>query len=91
VVLARLVTVSAELLALQARVHALVRQCPGCVAHMADGEWTPHVTLARRVPVHELSRAVELVATRRDETGHAVAARRWDGDEKRDWVISNDT
>lgn len=87
-VLARLVTVSTPLLAVHRSVDHLLGQCPGTPSHMGDGAWTPHVTLARRMTAPDVGRAIELLANRRDTTGEAVAARRWDGVEKREWLIA---
>lgn len=89
-VLARLVTVSTPLLALHNEVHRLLSQCPGSPGHMGDGAWTPHVTLARRLPVADVDRAVAALATRKDFVGEAVAVRRWDGDVKREWVVAGE-
>lgn len=89
-VLARLVTASTPLLALHTAVHRLLAQCPGSPGHMGDGVWTPHVTLARRLHADEAGRAVALLARRHDLVGQAVAARRWDGEGKREWLVAGD-
>lgn len=74
-VLARMVVPSAELLALHAAVHETAE--PGeDAAHTLPGAWTPHVTLARRMPVAELGRALPLVGG--ELHGRAAALRRWD-------------
>ena len=58
--LVRLVIPSAELLALQAEVHTvcLPHMSPGPLPHAEPGHWTPHVTLARRVPADKLADAL---------------------------------
>jgi 2'-5' RNA ligase len=74
-VLARSVVPSAELLALHDDVHRSAG--PGDdAAHTAPGAWTPHVTLARRVRLQDLERALALVGG--EITGTARALRRWD-------------
>ena len=60
--LVRLVIPSAELLALQAEVHkvCLPHMSPGPLPHADPGQWTPHVTLARRVARDKLADALSL-------------------------------
>lgn len=78
-VIARSVVPSAALLGLHAAVHALAgagQDAP----HTVPGEWTPHVTLARRVP---LDRVGEALAALGGEGGEPIGARtigirRWD-------------
>ncbi|MFE2124129.1 2'-5' RNA ligase family protein [Rhodococcus aetherivorans] len=85
---ARLVVPTAELLELQRMVFALIDGCPGVPAHIRPGEWTPHVTLARRVPPGRLGSA--LTATRagtRELTGVSAGIRRWDGEARREWRV----
>jgi 2'-5' RNA ligase len=60
-VLARLVVPSTPLLVLHAEVH---HQCNGAFANTRPDAWTPHVTLARRIPGHLLGRAMESVDAR---------------------------
>ncbi|WP_413354449.1 2'-5' RNA ligase family protein [Microbacterium sp. 1P06AB] len=74
-VLARSVVPSAELLAL----HAAVHEAAGAgddAPHTAPGEWMPHVTLARRIKVTDLERALPLLGE--PITGTARGLRRWD-------------
>lgn len=74
-VLARSVVLSRELLELHAALHALAG--PGDdAAHTAPGAWTPHVTLARRVRLADLARALPLVGG--ELHGRADSLRRWD-------------
>lgn len=74
-VLARPVLPSEDLLALHHAVHAAVP--PGEDApHTAPGEWTPHVTLARRLRLDSLDDALRVLGPA--HTGTGVALRRWD-------------
>ncbi|BBX16697.1 hypothetical protein CRI77_03095 [Mycolicibacterium duvalii] len=84
VTLVRLVVPSAPLLDLHAETHRLtVPHMPkGPLPHADPGHWTPHVTLARRVPADRLGTAVGLPRVNRDIRGTAVALRHWDGDAK---------
>ena len=64
-----------ELLRLHSVVHATAP--PGADApHTAPGEWTPHVTLARRLRVEDLAVALDVLPRR--HAGRGVALRRWD-------------
>lgn len=78
-VLARLVTPTKELLELQASVHASVRQ-EGLVAHSHPGAWVAHVTLARRIRLDDLARALGLLGD--DIVGEATALRLWNATER---------
>lgn len=74
-VLVRSVVPSAALLAL----HSAVRDAAGDgddVDHMAPSTWTPHVTLARRLRLADLERALPLVGG--ELACEGVALRRWD-------------
>jgi 2'-5' RNA ligase len=73
-VLARLVTPTAALLDLQAAVHAAVDP-QGLVAHSHPGVWTGHVTLARRIRLDDLPRALGLLGD--DIVGEATGMRLW--------------
>lgn len=85
--LAYLVIPTAGLLALQRTVFRLIHASPGIPAHTHPGEWTPHVTLARRVFPDEIGPAVNAL-TPREMTGSVDGIRRWDGDAKREWRIA---
>lgn len=80
-VLVRLVVPSAELLAFHADVHAVCvpHMAPGPVPHADPGHWTPHVTLARRVPADLLPAAFGVRGLGRDRRATAVGLRHWDG------------
>lgn len=79
--LVRLVVPSVGLLDLQAQAHRLsVPHMPnGPLPHTDPGNWTPHVTLARRLPADRLGTALGLARVTRDIRGTAVALRHWDG------------
>ncbi|RDH76632.1 2'-5' RNA ligase family protein [Mycolicibacterium moriokaense] len=89
-ILVRSVVVSAELLALQANVHnvCLPHMSPGPLPHADPGHWTPHVTLARRLPAGELADALSLRRMSRDVKATAVALRHWDGNNRVEHRIS---
>ncbi|PVW04365.1 hypothetical protein DEA06_10155 [Microbacterium sp. Gd 4-13] len=74
-VLAWRVAPSAELVALHAAVHAAAG--PGAdAAHTAPGDWTPHVTLARRLRLDTLAQALALLGG--PHVGLGLSLRRWD-------------
>lgn len=75
-VLARAVVPGRELLELHALLHRLVG--PGAdAAHTAIATWTPHVTLARRLRLADLPRAMSLIDAGELE-GAVVGIRHWD-------------
>ncbi|MDI3315715.1 MAG: 2'-5' RNA ligase family protein [Mycobacterium sp.] len=84
VVLARLLVPTSELLALHAEVYRL------CLPHVAPepmpnclpGQWTAHVTLARRVGGAQLGRAVRVAGRPAEIHGRVEGLRRWDGEKK---------
>jgi 2'-5' RNA ligase superfamily protein len=91
--LVRLLVPSAALLELQARTHqiCLPHMPAGPLPHTAPGGWTPHVTLARRVPADQLAAALALRTLSRDHAVSAVSAvgiRHWDGDAQCERLIS---
>ncbi|SFI20240.1 MULTISPECIES: 2'-5' RNA ligase family protein [Microbacterium] len=74
-VLARRIVPTEELLSFHRAVHAAA--LPGDdAAHTKPGEWTPHVTLARRLRLDALDQALWLVGPPHAGTG--IALRRWD-------------
>ncbi|MFD6894774.1 2'-5' RNA ligase family protein [Rhodococcus sp. NPDC060086] len=84
----RLVVPSAALLELHAQVFSALAQCPGIPAHIRPGEWTPHVTLARRVPADRIgAAAIAAHVTPGDPAGTADRIRRWDGTAKQEWLL----
>lgn len=74
-VLARQVVPSAELLALHRSVHETAGRGPDA-RHTVPGAWTPHVTLARRMPLTALAEALHLLGP--EVGGRGEALRRWD-------------
>ncbi|UXA20312.1 2'-5' RNA ligase family protein [Mycobacterium sp. SMC-4] len=84
VTLVRLLVPSAELLALHADVHRATtpHRNTDPMPHTEPGHWTPHVTLARRLPVDLLGTAAGLGGVGRNIPGAAVALRHWDGNAK---------
>ncbi|CAA0092219.1 Uncharacterised protein [Mycolicibacterium vanbaalenii] len=83
VTLVRLVVPSVELLALHAEVHriCLAHMPDGALAHTAPGQWTPHVTLARRMAPDQLPQAVALPLGI-EIRGRITGLRHWDGNSK---------
>ncbi|OBB71145.1 2'-5' RNA ligase family protein [Mycobacterium sp. 852014-52144_SCH5372336] len=88
--LVRLVVPSEELLALHRRVHELcLPHMPnGVLGHADPGQWTPHVTLARRVAPDKLPVALTLKSVGRDIRGAVTGLRHWDGDNRVEYPIS---
>lgn len=84
VTVVRLVVPSVDLLAVHADVHraSLPHMGEGPLPHADPGRWTPHVTLARRVPLDQLGGAVALPGVTHDLDATAVGLRHWDGDLK---------
>ena len=88
--LVRLLIPTTELLMLQAAVHdaCMPHMSPGPLPHADPGHWTPHVTLARRVPAGKLADALSLRRLSRDRPGTAVGLRHWDGNKRIEYPIS---
>jgi 2'-5' RNA ligase len=88
-VLARLIVPTAELLVLHADVHRICGPylVPAPMPNSLPGQWTAHVTLARRVGGAQLGRALRISA--RPSEIHATLAglRRWDGSKRVDYLI----
>jgi hypothetical protein len=90
VVVARLVVPTSELLALHSEVHrvALPHLTPGPVPNSLPGQWTAHVTLARRVGGAQLARALSIANRTPQIDGRFAGLRRWDGDKRVDYLLS---
>jgi len=88
-VLVRAVVPSVELLELQAEVARISMPyvAPGAAPNTAAGQWTPHVTLARRVDPSQLPRALSIRNFTREIRGRAVGLRRWQGDKRVEHLI----
>jgi 2'-5' RNA ligase len=89
-VLARLVVPSAELLAVHAEVHRICgpHLLPGPMPNSLPGQWTAHVTLARRVGGVQLGRALRIAGRPSEIRGSFAGLRRWDGNKRVDHLIS---
>lgn len=87
--LVRMIVPSAELLALQADVHRLCAPhiLGSALPHADPGQWTPHVTLARRVSADQLPTALLLRPVTRTLTASAIGIRHWDGNRKIEYPI----
>ena len=88
-VLARLIVPTTELLALHTAVH---RVCgphlrPGPLPHSLPGQWTAHVTLARRIEGAPLGPVLGLAGQPAEIRGSLAGLRRWDGTERVEYRI----
>jgi hypothetical protein len=91
VTLARLVVPSAELMSVHAQVLRLSSPhlAPGPHEHTQPGQWTPHVTLARRVDPGDVARALHVLgAAAVDIDAAVVGLRRWDGDARVEHLLA---
>lgn len=93
VVLVRLVVLTEELVALHASV--ATHLVPAEDSLLAPGRWTPHVTLARRLPVDQLPAALRVLAAasgaadgRQGARARLASARRWDGVARQAWLLT---
>jgi hypothetical protein len=89
-VLARLVVPTTALLDVHAHVHRLClpHLHPGPMANALPGEWTAHVTMARRVVPPQMGRAVRIAGKPSEITGSVIGLRRWDGNKRVEYPIS---
>ena len=87
--LVRLIVPSPELLSLHAEVHStcLPHMPAGPLQHSEPGQWTPHVTLARRLPADQLKAAMTLKSVGHHLSAAVVGLRHWDGNSKREYPI----
>jgi hypothetical protein len=81
-VLARVVVPTTDLLDVHAEVHrlSLPYLSPGPMPNAVPGQWTAHVTLARRVVPGQLGRALRIGGKPHEIAGRVVGMRRWEGD-----------
>jgi 2'-5' RNA ligase len=88
-IMARLIVPTSPLLGLQAQVHRLCAGHlePGPGPNTLPGQWTPHVTLARRVGGGALPRALRIAGKPSQLDGSFAGLRRWDGSKKADYLI----
>jgi 2'-5' RNA ligase len=89
VVFARLVVPTTELLALHAEVHRLCdpHMAPAPMPNSLPGQWTAHVTLARRVGGGQLGRALRIAGRPPQIDGRFAGLRRWDGNKRAEHPI----
>jgi hypothetical protein len=89
-ILVRSVVPSAELLSVQAEALqiCLPYLTPGAAPNTVVGQWTPHVTLARRVDPAQLPGVLTMRRVSRDIDGSIVGIRRWDGNKRIEYLIS---
>lgn len=88
-VLARLLVPTDELLEIQAQVYRLCLPSmdPAPMPHAEPGNWTPHVTLARRVAPARLVTAVRIAGRPAEIVGQVTGLRHWDGDKRVEYPI----
>ena len=89
VVLARVLVPTSELLAVHAEVYRLClpHVVPAPMPNCLPGQWTAHVTLARRVGGAQLGRALRIAGRPSEIHGSIDALRRWDGNKKVEYPI----
>ena len=89
-VLARLIVPTADLLAVHAEVHRICGPylAPGPMPNSLPGQWTAHVTLARRVGGAQLGRALRLAGRPSEIHADMAGLRRWDGNKRVEHLIS---
>lgn len=87
--LALLVIPSAGLLDLHEQVNriCLPHMESGPLRHTQPGQWTPHVTLARRLGADLLEQALAVAGTGTDIEGSFAGLRHWDGDARQEHPI----
>jgi hypothetical protein len=89
VVLARLVVPTSELLAMHAEAYRLClpHVMPAPMPNCLPGQWTAHVTLARRVGGAQLGRALRVAGRPAEIRASVAGLRRWDGNKKLEHLI----
>jgi hypothetical protein len=88
-ILTRLIVPTMDLLAVQSDVYriSLPLLVPGPMANSVPGQWTGHVTLARRVGGGQLGRALRVAGRPSEIKGSFTGLRRWDGTKKLEYPI----
>ena len=87
VILVRQVTPSVDLLRLQAQVAVACRAAVD--GQFGPGRWSPHVTLARRVPLDRVGDVLAALDRTADRPvpARVTQCRRWDGTAKAAWLL----
>jgi 2'-5' RNA ligase len=85
-ILVRQVPASVELLQLQQRVAVVCEADPA--GQFGPGRWSPHVTLARRVPPAQVGKAVRVLGSRGELEATVERCRRWDGRRRIAWWLN---
>lgn len=85
-ILVRQVPASVELLELQQRVAVACDADPA--GQFGPGRWSPHVTLARRLPPDRVGEAVQVLGSRGELQATVERCRRWDGRRRIAWWLS---
>jgi 2'-5' RNA ligase len=85
-ILVRQVLASVELLELQQRVAVACGADPA--GQFGPGRWSPHVTLARRLPSDQIGQAVRVLGSRGEHQATVERCRRWDGRRRIAWWLS---
>ncbi len=88
-VLARLIVPTADLLALHADVHRICgpHLLPGPLPHSLPGQWTAHVTLARRIEGALVGPVLQIAGQPSQIRGRLAGLRRWDGTDRVEYPI----
>ncbi|MGD1174373.1 2'-5' RNA ligase family protein [Mycobacterium seoulense] len=88
-ILARLIVPSAALIDFHSEVHRLCGEhlTPAPAPTCLPGQWTPHVTLARRVGGPALGRALRIAGRPPLVEGSFAGLRHWNGEKKVDHLI----
>jgi hypothetical protein len=75
---------------LHAEVHRICgpHLLPGPLPHSLPDQWTPHVTLARRVEGVRLGHVLRLAGQPAEIDGTFAGLRRWDGSQRVEYPIS---
>jgi 2'-5' RNA ligase len=87
VILVRAITPNRALLEFQERIADACGAPPD--GQFGPGRWSPHVTLARRVPVVQIGEVLAALDGTADQPviARIESCRRWDGDRKAAWLL----
>jgi 2'-5' RNA ligase len=85
-ILVRLVLASIELLELQHRIAVACEADPE--GQFGPGRWSPHITLARRIPSDDVGKAVSVLGSRGELDARIQRCRRWDGNRRTAWWLT---